>query len=93
MIGPCLLVKFLLSFRVLRSSRWCQERAGSFTLNDCLLDVMSVDFPHGTMAWCAVCDCHMSWLYSLTFGPRREKTCLWGFQQSEIQASLLNYRD
>ena len=27
------------------------------------------------------------------FGPRREKTCLRGFQQSEIQTSLLSYRD
>ena len=27
------------------------------------------------------------------FGPRREKTCLRGFQQSDIQASLLSYRD
>ena len=26
-------------------------------------------------------------------GPRREKTCLRGFRQSEIQASLLSYRD
>ena len=26
-------------------------------------------------------------------GPRREKTCLWGFCQSEIQISLLSYRD
>ena len=26
-------------------------------------------------------------------GPPREKTCLWGFRQSEIQISLLNYRD
>ena len=26
-------------------------------------------------------------------GPRREKTCLRGFRQSEIQTSLLSYRD
>ena len=26
-------------------------------------------------------------------GPRREKTCLWGFRQSEFQNSLLSYRD
>ena len=41
--------------------------------SECLLNVTSVDFPHGTMACCAVCDCHMSWSYSLTFGSRREK--------------------
>ena len=27
------------------------------------------------------------------FGPRRDKTCLRGFRQSEIQTSLLSYRD
>ena len=26
-------------------------------------------------------------------GPRRDKTCLQGFRQSEIQISLLSYRD
>ena len=26
-------------------------------------------------------------------GPFREKTCLWGFCQSEIQTGLLSYRD
>ena len=29
----------------------------------------------------------------VSFGPRREKTCLRGFRQSEIQTSLLSYRD
>ena len=28
-----------------------------------------------------------------SYGPRREKTCLRGFRQSEIQTSLLSYRD
>ena len=28
-----------------------------------------------------------------SIGPRREKTCLRGFRQSEIQTSLLSYRD
>ena len=27
------------------------------------------------------------------YGPRRDKTCLQGFQQSKIQTSLLSYRD
>ena len=27
------------------------------------------------------------------YGPRRNKTCLWGFLQSETQTSLLSYRD
>ena len=27
------------------------------------------------------------------YGPRREKTCLWGFRQSKTQASILSYRD
>ena len=30
---------------------------------------------------------------ALEYGPRREKTCLWGFRQSEFQTSLLSYRD
>ena len=29
----------------------------------------------------------------LKIGPRCEKTCLLGFQQSEFQTSLLSYRD
>ena len=28
-----------------------------------------------------------------SYGPRREKTCLRGFRQSEFQSSLLSYRD
>ena len=28
----------------------------------------------------------------LIIGPRRDKTCLWGFRQSETQTTLLNYR-
>ena len=32
-------------------------------------------------------------LHSSLIGPRREKTCLRGFRQSEIQTSLLSYRD
>ena len=31
------------------------------------------------------------WL--LTYGPQREKPCLRGFRQSEIQTNLLSYRD
>ena len=29
----------------------------------------------------------------VSYGPRREKTCLWGFRQSEFQTGLLSYRD
>ena len=28
----------------------------------------------------------------IIIGPRRDKTCLWGFQQTETQTSLLIYR-
>ena len=31
--------------------------------------------------------------FNKVYGPRRDKTCLRGFRQSEIQASLLSYRD
>ena len=34
---------------------------------------------------------YWAWLY--TYRSRRYKTCLWGFQQSESQTSLLIYRD
>ena len=27
------------------------------------------------------------------FGPRRDKTCLWGFRQSETQTILFSFRD
>ena len=36
---------------------------------------------------------HMYLLPILIYGPRREKTCLWGFRQSGAQTSLLNYSD
>ena len=29
----------------------------------------------------------------VTYGPRREKTCLRGVRQNEFQTSLLSYRD
>ena len=32
-------------------------------------------------------------LHSDNNGPRRDKTCLRAFRQSEIQTSLLSYRD
>ena len=32
--------------------------------------------------------------YHMTsYGPRREKTCLWGIRQSEFQTRLFSYRD
>ena len=31
--------------------------------------------------------------HTCLYGPRREKTCLQGFRQSEFQTSLLSYRD
>ena len=36
----------------------------------------------------------VKWLEQIvSYGSRCEKTCLWGFRQSEIQISLLSYRD
>ena len=32
-------------------------------------------------------------LVIVLYGPRREKTCLWSFRQSENQTSLISYRD
>ena len=37
-------------------------------------------------------DCRYT-VYTVLNGPHREKTCLWGFRQSEVQTSLLSYRD
>ena len=36
---------------------------------------------------------HSSDEEQVCFRLRREKTCLWGFRQSELQTSLLSYRD
>ena len=41
-----------------------------------MLEALYMDFPAG---------------YPFKNGPRREKTCLRGFQQSEIQTSLIGY--
>ena len=35
----------------------------------------------------------MDLIVEVLYGPRREKTCLRGFRQSEFQTSLLSYRD
>ena len=37
--------------------------------------------------------CRSSNVFMEKYGPRREKTCLRGFRKSEIQTSLLSYRD
>ena len=34
----------------------------------------------------------LTFICTKILGPRREKTCLWDFQQNEIQTSLLSYR-
>ena len=39
----------------------------------------SVALPHGTVGWSAVCDCGISWLYSLFFewDDESEETVNW----------------
>ena len=32
-------------------------------------------------------------LQNVLFGPRRDQTCIQGFQQSETKTNLLSYRD
>ena len=51
---------------VLQSSRWGRERRFHYILMyfDCLF---SVSLPQGAVGWSTVCDCGISWLYSLTF--------------------------
>ena len=47
-----------------------EERAGCFTLIVLLMPFdcyCSVSLPHGALGWSAVCDCGISWSYSLTF--------------------------
>ena len=34
-----------------------------------LLLSVFVSLPHGAVGWSVVCDCGISWSYSLTFGP------------------------
>ena len=46
-----------------------------------------------SIMWQLVCGCIMPSLVSWSSGPRREKTCLQGFRQSEFETSLLSYRD
>ena len=36
---------------------------------------------------------YMQLLDPVRYEPHRDKTCLWGFLQSEIQTSLLSYRE
>ena len=33
----------------------------------------SLTFPHGAKGWSVVCDCGISWLYSVTFGHKAGK--------------------
>ena len=58
---------------------------------------------YGRFLWCVVehstylcgtetvCGCSADG--ELIYGPRREKSCLWGIRQSEFQTGLLSYRD
>ena len=47
-----------------------EERASCFTVIVLFLSCdckCSVSLPHGAAGWSAVCDCGISWSYSLTF--------------------------
>ena len=50
-----------------------EERAGCFIfvvlwMSCCVMNVMlSLTHPRGAMGWSVVCDCGISWSYSLTF--------------------------
>ena len=57
-----------MSFLVSQSSRW--ERESWMLYFNCLLAViwLLVSLPRGAVWWFAVCDCGISWPYSLMFG-------------------------
>ena len=63
-----------LSFLVFKSNHLAEEeRAGCFSLAVFPMSCYSkcsVALPHGAVGWSAVCDCGISWSYSLTLLPR-----------------------
>ena len=64
----CFVMHYLASFLALQSSCREKKRATCFTLTvflvsyDCL---WSLALPHGAVGWAAVCECDISWSYSL----------------------------
>ena len=69
---------------LLKSSRL--ERESWLLYFNCLLAISgcrcSVSLPHGAFGWSAVCDCGISWSYSLTF--------LFGSQYSNAAVQVIN---
>ena len=67
MLGPCFVVHYIVAVLVLHSYRWGRE--SWFHYSNCIL--MSFDckcpvsLPHDAMGCAAVCDCGISWSYSL----------------------------
>ena len=67
-LGLCLVMQYFVSFLVLQSSHWGRESWQHYFY--CLLDSMWLlwffaTLPCGAVGWSAVCDCALSWSYSL----------------------------
>ena len=71
----CFVVRYFMSILILQSSRWGRERAGCFGFFFVFLVSCDccVSLPHDATDLSAVCDCGISWSYSLTifelYGP------------------------
>ena len=72
MLVPCFVMQCFVFFLVFRSSRWSRESAGCFTFILFLLCYVSVIVLclYIMVPWVGlVCDCGISWLFSLFFDP------------------------
>ena len=70
MVGPCFALQYFVSFQVLQLSLFGRERAGCFLMLCFWVWGPFCQFltlPHGAIGWSVVCECGISWLYSITF--------------------------
>ena len=68
MFGPCFVVQYLVSFDCSFAVFLRRRRQDCFTLIAFLVACgcyCFVTLPHSAVSWSAVCDCSISWSYSL----------------------------
>ena len=53
--------------------------------------MLSVFLPHDVVSWSAVCDCGLSWLYSITFCLVRQTKCLYVFLLPYLVNGIARY--
>ena len=69
-LGPCFVMLYIVSFLAIILQR--KRELVCFSLIVFLLSggcQRSVSLPRGVVCWSVVCDCGISWAYSLVFGP------------------------